>query len=67
VRYPKAWWGRMVLLDVLPLEQFLVEFCRGPRALCDLIEFLGMGSLGSFDRPVEFGAFWGEHEEVDSR
>jgi hypothetical protein len=48
------------------LEEFLVEFCRDPRALCDLIEFLGMGSLGSFDRPVELGAFRGEHKEVDS-
>ena len=58
--------GAYCVVGFLPLEQFLVEFCRDPRALCDLIEFLGMGSLCPLDCSVELGAFWGEHKEADS-
>ena len=57
--------GSQAIVGIFPVFEFGVEFRDGPGAVIDLVEFLGMGSLGSFDRAVEFWASWGENEEFE--
>src|SRR2546423_2912005 len=42
------------VVDTLPVAQFLIERRHLPRAGSHLIEFLGVGTLGTFHSAVEF-------------
>jgi hypothetical protein len=41
-------------VDPLPLPEFAIRFFHFQRARRDLIELLGVGKIGAFDRAVEF-------------
>jgi len=43
------------VVDSFPLPQLAIEFFHFQGAGVDLIELLGMGTIGAFDGAIEFG------------
>ena len=58
--------GSDVIVDVLPLLQGLVEWGNIEVAVVGFMEFLHMGSVGSFHRTIKLGASGRQNEEVDT-
>lgn len=54
------------IVDALPLEELRIEPLYGPRAVIDFVKFLGMGTIGSLYRTIEFRTFGRELEECDA-
>ena len=54
------------VIDFFPMPEFAIEFFHFERAGGDLIELLGMGTVGAFDGAVEFRRARGKHEQVQA-
>src|SRR5712692_5907953 len=54
------------VVDLFPLPQLAVELFHLQRAGRDLIELLGVGTLGPLDRAVEFRRTGRQHEQAQS-
>ncbi len=51
---------------LFPLAQFAVEFFHLQGTNRDLVELLGVGAVGTFDRAIEFGRARGKDEQAQA-
>jgi hypothetical protein len=54
------------VVDLFPVAQLTVSFFHLQRPSRDLVELLGVGTLGAFDRAVELGRAQGQHEQAQA-
>jgi len=54
------------VVDLFPLSEFAVEFFHLQGTRGDLIELLGVGAVGAFDRAIEFRRTRRQHEQAQA-
>src|ERR1019366_8016713 len=54
------------VVDFFPLPQLTIEFFHLQGAGRDLVELLGVGTVGTFNSAIEFGRAWRQHEQMQA-
>ena len=54
------------VVDFFPLTEFAIELVHLQRTRRDLVELLGVSTIGTFNRAVEFGRAWRQDEQMQT-
>lgn len=54
------------VVDLFPLPELTIEFSHFQGAGRDLVELLGVGTVGTFNSAIEFGRAWRQHEQMQA-